>query len=86
MKTIFAVICSLFLLIGCTKQIKVNSSDVPSVVISSFNQKYPSAKEVKWTAEDEKGFYFEAHFKDGTIERSAQFKTDGTFVEEEVVK
>ena len=86
MKIVITIICSLFLLVGCTKQIKVNSSDVPSVVITSFNQKYPDAQEVKWSAEDEKGFYFEACFKQGTVEKSAQFKSDGTFVEEEKAK
>jgi hypothetical protein len=86
MKTFIALVCSLFLLVGCTKQIKVNSSDVPSVVITAFNQKYPDAQEVKWFAEDEKGFYFQADFKVGATEKSAQFKTDGTFVEEEEKK
>lgn len=86
MKTLITLLCSLFLLVGCTKQIKVNSSDVPSVVITSFNQKYPDAQEVNWHAEDEKGFYFEASFKQGTVEKSAQFKSDGTFVEEEEEK
>ncbi len=86
MKTIITLLCSLFLLVGCSKQIKVNSSDVPSVVITSFNQKYPDAQDVKWSAEDDDGFYFEAEFKAGTIEKSAQFKSDGTFVEEEEKK
>lgn len=86
MKTLIAIVCSLFLLAGCAKQIKVNSSDVPSVVITAFNEKYPEAQEIKWFAEDEKGFYFQADFKIGTIEKSAQFKTDGTFVEEEQKK
>ena len=83
MKTIITIICSLFLLVGCFKEIKVNSSDVPSVVITSFNEKYPSAQDVKWSAKDSKGFYFEADFKIGTVEKCAHFKTDGTFVEEE---
>ncbi|MDQ3108498.1 MAG: hypothetical protein M3R17_01265 [Bacteroidota bacterium] len=86
MKAIVIFICSLFLLAGCSQQIKVNSSDVPSVVIASFNAKYPDAQEVKWVAEDEKGFYFEATFKIGVVEKSAEFKTDGTFVEEQQKK
>jgi hypothetical protein len=86
MKTLITIFCSLFLFAGCEKQIKVNSSDVPSVVISAFNEKYPDAQEVKWVAEDEKGFYFQADFKIGATQKSAQFKTDGTFVEEEKVK
>jgi hypothetical protein len=56
------------------------------VVITAFNTKYPDAQEVEWHAEDEKGFYFEASFKQGTVEKAAQFKSDGTFVEEEKVK
>ncbi len=86
MKTIITILCSLFLLVGCSKQIKVNSSDVPSVVISSFNQKYPDAQDVNWSAEDDDGFYFEAEFKAGTLKKSAQFKSDGTFVEETEAK
>ena len=86
MKTIFTILCSLFLLTGCSKHIKVNSSDVPSVVIASFNTKYPDAQDVKWNAEDDDGFYFEAEFKVGVAEKSAQFKSDGTFVAEEEAK
>jgi hypothetical protein len=86
MKYIVIICCSFFLLTGCTQEIKVNSSDVPSVVIASFNEKYPEAQEVKWTAEDEKGFYFEADFKLAGVEKSAEFKTDGTFVGEEEKK
>jgi hypothetical protein len=86
MKYIAIIACSFFLLVGCTREIKVNSSDVPSVVIASFNEKYPEAQEVKWSAEDEKGFYFQADFKLGSEQKSAEFKTDGTFVEEEAKK
>jgi hypothetical protein len=86
MKSVIILICSLFLLAGCAREIKVNASDVPSVVIASFNARYPEAQEVKWSAEDEKGFYFEADFKVGGVQKSAEFKTDGTFVEEEAKK
>jgi hypothetical protein len=83
MKKLFSILPVLFFLTACEKQIKVNASDVPSVVISSFNQKYPEAKDVKWCAEDEGGFYFEAGFKLDGKEKEVHFKTDGTFVEEE---
>ncbi|CAN5894862.1 hypothetical protein BH11BAC7_BH11BAC7_08990 [soil metagenome] len=82
MKIIYALICSFFLFTGCAKQIKVNSSDVPSVVINAFNAKYPDAQGVEWMAEDKDGFYFAADFKTGVVEKAAQFKSDGTFVEE----
>jgi hypothetical protein len=81
MKTIIVMLFSLFVLVGCSR-VKVDSSDVPSVVITSFNQKYPDAQDIKWCAENDNGFYFKADFKVGVEEKSAQFKTDGTFVEE----
>lgn len=86
MKTFIIMLCSFFLMIGCSKQIKVNSSDVPSVVINAFNTRYPEAQDIKWTAENEHGFYFEADFKIGAMEKAAQFKSDGTFVEEQEKK
>jgi hypothetical protein len=78
---IFAVIP--VLLISCTREIKLDTSDVPSEVIESFNAKYPAASEVKWVAEEEGGFYFEAKFKMDGKDKEVHFKTDGTFVEEE---
>jgi len=68
---------------ACEREIKLNTSDVPSVVIGTFNEKYPAAQDVKWVAEDEGGFYFEAKFKLDGKDKASHFKTDGTFVEEE---
>ena len=82
MKNILLVL-SVVLLISCEKQIKLNTSDVPSAVITAFNEKYPAAQKVEWKAEEEGGFYFEASFVLDGKEKEVHYKTDGTFVEEE---
>ncbi len=79
---IFAAAFSL-LFVSCEREIRLDTSDVPSEVIEAFNEKYPSAGEVKWVAEEENGFYFEAKFKLDGKDKEVHFKTDGTFVEEE---
>ena len=83
MKKLFFIPALMLFLFSCEKQIKLNTSDVPSAVITAFNEKYPEAKDVKWKAEEEGGFYFEASFMSGGKEKEVHYKTDGTFVEEE---
>jgi hypothetical protein len=83
MKKLFFLAAIMLMLGSCEKQIRLNTSDVPSAVIAAFNQKYPGAKEVQWKAEEEGGFYFEASFKMNGAEKEVHYKTDGTFVEEE---
>ncbi len=83
-KTILSFAAAFSLLfVSCGREIKLDTSDVPSVVIEAFNEKYPSASEVKWVAEEEGGFYFEAKFKMDGKDKEVHFKTDGTFVKEE---
>ena len=83
MKKLMLIMITTFFMMSCHKEIKVNTSDVPSVIITAFNEKYPEAKDVKWEAEDEKGFYFEANFMLNGKQKAVQYKPDGTFVEEE---
>lgn len=80
---IYFFLAAVVLLMSCEKQIKLNTSDVPSAVITAFNEKYPAAQDVKWKAEEEDGFYFEADFMLNGKEKEVHYKTDGTFVEEE---
>jgi hypothetical protein len=60
---------------------KLNSTQVPAAVRTSFAKAYPTVKTVKW--EKEKGD-FEAGFKQGNKEMSAVFKADGTQIESEM--
>lgn len=57
------------------------SKKVPEKVLTAFQQKFPSAQKVKWEMENESEW--EAEFKINKIEYSANFLTDGTWVETE---
>ena len=59
-----------------------NKIDVPKVVTDAFSAKYPTAKKVEWEMED--ATEYEAEFKLGGAEMSANFKTDGTWLETEM--
>jgi hypothetical protein len=85
MKTriIFPVI-AILLFGSCASEFKILESDVPQTVISAFQTKYPSAKNVEWEAEKTQGHLaFEAEFKIDGKSKEAYFKADGTFLKEE---
>lgn len=52
--------------------------DVPTAVKTAFQNKFPTAKKVKWELEKE-GEY-EAEFKLNGVETSANFQEDGTWI------
>lgn len=54
---------------------------VPEAVTKNFSVAYPGATEVKW--EQENGMH-EASFKNGSLEMSAMYKTDGSFAGSEI--
>ena len=56
--------------------------EVPKVVTDAFNAKYPPAKKVAWEMED--AIEYEAEFELDGVEMSANFKTDGTWLETEM--
>ncbi len=57
------------------------SKDLPIKVKTAFGQKFPAAQNVKWTKE--KANEWEAEFKFSGKEYSANYKTDGSWMETE---
>jgi len=57
---------------------KLKNSEVPTAVKQAFAKNFPSAKEVKWSKED--ATEFEAEFKSGATEKSANFDQSGKWV------
>lgn len=77
MRNLFiAVLLGLTVLGSCSK--KVVSAQVPDDVVTAFNQRYPSAEDVKWS-EDE-GLY-EVDFKEGEIKKEATYRSDGSLLD-----
>jgi len=65
------------------KSEKINVSDVPAPVVSSYNAKYPGATDVEWKNSKEDGKpSFKAKFKINGVEKKAEFATDGSFIKE----
>ena len=65
---------------ACQAQ-RVEQSDIPSVVLKAFQEKYPQAQDVEW--EKESDTELEAEFDLNGEEMSANFSQDGTWMETE---
>ena len=80
MKQLLLIAYSIFAIttIGCSQKI-----NVPPAVTKAFNNKYSGATNVKWGKESAKEY--EAEFKLNGNNVSANFGTDGTWVETETV-
>lgn len=66
------------LLSGAAMAQKLKSNDVPDAVRSSFSKKFPTAKDVQWSKENETEF--EAEFKNASKEQSANFHVSGMWL------
>jgi hypothetical protein len=62
---------------------KINDADVPTVVKDSFKEKFSSAKNVRWSKENESEF--EAEFKTSVGKQSANFDMTGMWLLTETV-
>src|ERR1700704_515308 len=80
MKQSLLVALGVFAIITTACSQKIN---VPSAVTKAFNSKYPGATNVKWGKESAKEY--EAEFKLNGNSVSANFGTDGAWVETETV-
>ena len=80
MKQLLLIALSIFAITTTSCSQKVN---VPPDVTKAFNGKYPDATNIKWGKESAKEY--EAEFKLNGSNVSANFGTDGTWVETETV-
>jgi hypothetical protein len=76
MKKIFLVIVSMLAIAAYTYAV-----DVPKAIADAFAKKFPGATNIKWGKENAKEY--EAEFKLNGKSISANFLTDGTWVETE---
>jgi Putative beta-lactamase-inhibitor-like, PepSY-like len=83
MKSFLMLACFLvsFATISCSQ--KVNEKNLPGPVKAAFNTKFPGATAIRWSKENAKEY--EAEFKLNGSNVSANFGTDGTWVETESV-
>lgn len=63
-----------FFILSCST--KVEKSDVPESITTSFEEAFPDAENVEWST---KGDDIEATFMKGDEEVLLRFKTDGTY-------
>lgn len=80
MKTIALILASTGLLAFFGITIFQQKPDIPQVVVDAFWQKYPEAKSVDW---EEEGEEYEAEFKIGKVEMSANFAKSGEWLKTE---
>ena len=74
----FTLIVVAGLLGGSAHAQKLKDSEVPTVVKQAFAKNFPTVKEVKWSKESTTEF--EAEFKSGATEKSANFDEKGNWV------
>jgi hypothetical protein len=81
MKHIIIAMLMAVLSITNTYAQKLNADKVPVAVMNAFKAKFPTAEKVKWSMENAKEY--EAEFKVGKVEQSANFSENGTWLETE---
>ena len=81
MKTLIASISIAFISAGIVSFTTPQTKAIPEIVKTAFTKKFPSVKKVDW--EKESDSEWEAVFKMNRIEYSANFTTDGKWLETE---
>lgn len=72
------LICVAALVSGSAHAQKLKETEVPESVKVSFVKSFPNIKSVKWSKESETEF--EAEFKNGSMEQSANFDASGKWL------
>lgn len=72
------LVCVASLVWGAIHAQKLKETEVPEAVKLSFVKNFPTIKSVKWSKESESEF--EAEFKNGSLEQSANFDAAGTWL------
>ena len=75
-KTVF--MCAFALITGNLAAQKIEEANVPSTIKTTFAKSFPNVKGVKWSKEKEGEF--EAEFKNGGVEQSANFDETGKWL------
>ena len=73
-----AIMCAAALVSGALPAQKLKETEVPQPVKVSFVKNFPNIKSVKWLKESESEF--EAEFKYGSLEQSANFDASGNWL------
>ena len=68
---------------SCESEKHIDAAQVPQVVKDAFAKKYPQASDVEWIQEGKSKVVYEAEFKLGRKEITAEFSETGEFLEEE---
>lgn len=72
------LLCLAALVSGAGYAQKLKETEVPEAVKVSFVKSFPNSKSVKWSRESE--MEFEAEFKNGSLEQSANFDPSGKWL------
>ncbi len=72
------LVCALSITVCLAQAQELKESEIPSAVKESFAKRFPNVKEVKWSKEHAKEF--EAEFKIGGTEQSANFDQAGEWL------
>ena len=89
-KKLLLVLSLSMVMLACSKSndsntgVSITASQVPTAVMSNYTTKYPSASgQIEW--ELEHGSTYKVKFFIGTQRWQAQFKADGTFIDEQKI-
>lgn len=69
---------------SCGGETDVESQNVPEIIITNFNSRYPGADQIKWTKEKKDGkMFYDAEFLLNGARAEVEYDEAGNFVKEE---